>query len=171
LAASLSLAAAPRVVNEYELKAAYIFKLAKFTQWPPAKFERDDSPLVIGVVGDEALDFFTRSLGDKAIDKHKILVQRLDQTNDLAACHVLFLSRSVAQHGAQWAEAASNSAVLTVGETGQFLDQGGMIDFVVESGQLHLEINDQRARRVGLNISGSALATLVNMGTAKIRNF
>ena len=169
--APLCVAAAPIVANKYELQAAYLFRLAKFTEWPAEKFAREDSPLVISVLGDEALDWFTRALTDKAVSKHKVVVQRFEQTNALAGCHILFISRAAGERAAALAQAGGAAGVLTASETGQFLQQGGMLNFYVESDQLRLEIDDQRARRAGLKISSSALSTLVNMGTATIRNF
>lgn len=168
--APLCVAAAPIVANKYELQAAYLFKLAKFTQWPPQKFAREDSPLVVSVLGDEALEWFTRALADKTIGKRKVLVQPFEQTNSLPGCHILFVSHSASQRAAELAEAGRAAGVLTVGETDQFLEHGGMLNFYVESDQLRLEIDDQRVHGAGLSISSAALSTLVNMGTAKIRN-
>src|SRR5689334_3654094 len=66
----------PPVAQEYDLKAAFLFNLTKFVRWPATKFEQPDSPLVIGIRGDEALERFARVLDGKAIDKHKITVQK-----------------------------------------------------------------------------------------------
>ena len=170
---SLRLGAAepPRVADEYELKAAFLFNLAKFVRWPAAKFAGEDSPLVVGVRGEEALERFARVLRDKAIDKHKIQIKSLSQLEDLPGCHVLFLSRSEKESAARWLEALKNAGALTVGETPEFLQQGGMVQFELESGQLRLEINEQRTREAGLNIMANALSTLVNKGIARIKKF
>src|SRR5690242_13270480 len=161
----------PQVAQEYDLKAAFLFNLVKFVRWPAPKFEADTSPLLIGVRGDEALDRFERLLHNKLIDKRKIVVQHLERIEEVKACHVLFVSRAESERAAEWIEAGKSAAVLTVGETQQFLDQGGMIQFSTESEQLRLEINEQCARQAGLNIMANALSTLVNKGIAKVRNF
>ena len=161
----------PQVAQEYDLKAAFLFNLAKFVRWPAPKFEAESAPVLIGVRGDDALDRFDRVLRDKLIDKHKIVVQRLERLEDVKACHILFISRSGNNQLAEWMEAGKSAAVLTVGETQQFLEQGGMIQFSIESEQLRLEINEQCARQAGLTIMANALSTLVNKGIAKVRNF
>jgi YfiR/HmsC-like len=171
LLADAAPASAPRVANEYDLKAAFIFNLAKFIQWPAEKFAHEDSPLVIGVLGDEALDRFTSSLRDKTIDKHRLVVRRIEQAKDLPECHVLFISRPAKQQVAELVETGRMSKVLTVGETDQFLELGGMIRFTLESDELRLEINDKRARSASLSIAATALSALVNKGIAKIRDF
>ena len=163
--------AAPRVANEYDLKAAFIFNLAKFIQWPAGRFAREDSPLVIGVVGDAALDRFTRTLQDRTIDKHKLVVRRVEQPKELPECHLLFISRTGERQVADLVEASRTEKVLMVGETDQFLELGGMILFTLESDELRLQINDRRIRSAGLNITASALSALVNKGIARIREF
>src|SRR5690348_12856820 len=94
LAFELSGAQLPQVAQEYDLKAAFLFNLAKFVRWPEAKFGAESAPLLIGVRGDDALDRFDRVLRDKLIDKHRIVVQRLERLEDVKACHILFISRS-----------------------------------------------------------------------------
>jgi hypothetical protein len=160
----------PRVAEEYDLKAAFLFNLAKFVRWPAANFSRDDSPIVIGVRGDDALESFGRMLRDKSIAQHKILVQRLERVEDVKNCHIAFISRAEKDQVAEWAMAGKSAAVLTVGETQGFLEQGGMIRFSTQSDELRLEINEQGIRRAGLNIMANALSALVNKGIAKIRN-
>jgi hypothetical protein len=161
----------PRVAEEYDLKAAFLFNLAKFVQWPPVKFAQEDSPLVIGVRGDEAFDRFGRLLGNKVIGKHKLVVRRLESTEDLRSCHILFLSRSEKEPLEGWAEAGKGAGALTVGETEKFLEQGGMIQFSLEAQELRLQINAQCVQRGGLTITANALSALVNKGIAKVRNF
>lgn len=167
----LAAAEPPRVAAEYDLKAAFLFNLAKFIRWPAAKFEHEDSPLVIGIRGDEALDRFSRLLGEKAIDQHKIQIKAIAQIEELRSCHVIFLSRAEKDDLAQWVAAGNSASALTVGETTDFLQQGGMIQFALASGELRLEINEQCTRQAGINITANALATLVNKGIAKVRSF
>src|ERR1035441_8081084 len=63
--------------DEYSLKAAFLYNLAKFLDWPPDKFQQDDSPLVIGVDGDGAFERFSAVVKDKTIAKHRVEVRRV----------------------------------------------------------------------------------------------
>ena len=47
--------------------------------------------------------------------------------------------------------------VLTVGETDQFMEQGGVINFVKKEGKVRLEINLDAARQAKLEISSKLL--------------
>ena len=39
--------------TEYEVKAAFLLNFAKFVDWPASSFPASDSPMVIGVLGDD----------------------------------------------------------------------------------------------------------------------
>ena len=39
------------VPAEYVIKAAYLYNFAMFVEWPADAFPRQDSPVVIGIVG------------------------------------------------------------------------------------------------------------------------
>src|SRR5215212_3292281 len=42
-------------VREYDLKAAYLYNFAKFTSWPDSTFTAPQSPMVVGVLGNQRL--------------------------------------------------------------------------------------------------------------------
>ena len=42
---------AAEVTREYQIKAAFLYNFAQFTQWPTNAFAGPDKPLVIGILG------------------------------------------------------------------------------------------------------------------------
>jgi hypothetical protein len=165
-----SLAAGTQLTaDEYGLKAAFLYNLAKFVDWPPEKLKADNSPLVIGVTGQDTCDRVGAVVREKTIDQHRVIVRLIANEDQIKDCHILFLTRSQQQHAAKMLDAANRAAVLTVGETDQFLDSGGMVRFYLEFDTLRLEIADDFVRRVGLNIKANALAALINKGIAKLK--
>ena len=54
-------------------------------------------------------------------------------------------------------DAVKKLPVLTIGESEEFLDLGGMINFVLEDTQLRFEINTESAEKVKLVISSKLL--------------
>ena len=59
--------------------------------------------------------------------------------------------------------------VLTVGETEGFASQGGIVNFKLEGGRVHLEINIDAAAQAKLRISSKVLnlAQIVNTSAQK----
>jgi hypothetical protein len=155
--------------DEYGLKGAFLYNLAKFIDWPPSKFKQEDSPLVIGVTGQDGFDRVRAVVRDKAIDKHKVVVRLLAGEDEVKECHIVFLTRSQRQRATEMVAAATKAAVLTVGETDKFLETGGMIRFYLEADNLRLEIADASVHQAGLSIKANALSTLINKGIAKLR--
>jgi len=144
--------------TEYQVKAAFLFNFAKFTEWPS---EPDQAPFTIAILGDDPFgsgidDLF---LGKTVRDK-KIAVRRFSGVQQIEACHILFISRSVSKDvPAVLAALRENglSGVLIVGESPGFAKNGGMIGFYIEGGKVRFEINQKTAESEGLKISSQLL--------------
>lgn len=146
------------IAREYQLKAVFLFNFAQFVAWPPAAFAASDSPLVIGVLGEDpfhnALDDTVR--GEK-VDGHPITVERYRRLDDLRACHVLFVCRSEFGHLDQILARLKGQPVLTVGDVEGFAQRGGMIRFLNESNKVRFRINVEAAKAANLTISSKLL--------------
>lgn len=151
--------------NEYAVKAAFLFNFAKFVEWPPEAFPTADSPVVIGIVGSDPfgsiLDDLTR---DERINGRSILVRRLKWDDDIASCHLLFVSPSEWRQMPQLVARLDGTSVLTVGEHDGFATSGGMIHLAREDYRIRFEINLRAAERARLKISSKllSLATIVS---------
>jgi len=155
--------------DEYSLKAAFIYNLARFVDWPGARFHTEDCPLIIGVAGDGAFEKIRAVVAHKTIGRHDIIVRPVATKQDAEACHVLFFSRAQKDGISDLVTAAAASAVLTVGETDNFLESGGMIRFYIESESIRLVIDEAAIRRAGVAINANALSTLINKKIARLR--
>jgi uncharacterized protein DUF4154 len=161
LAAALvvpGLARAQPAASEYDIKAAFLYNFTKFVEWPPAAFPDAHSPLKICVLGEDPFGKTLRALMDEGVGGRPVSLLRLDSLNNPAACHVLFISRSEKDRLPDVLESLRDVPVLTVGDTKGFLDQGGIIDFVLEGAKVRFEINQEAAERVGIRISSKLLA-------------
>jgi len=139
---------------EYQVKAGFLFNFAKFVDWPPHKFNEPDSPLIIGIVGDDPFGgLLEEAVQDKTINDRSVMVQHIATMEELRKCHIIFVCRSESDRlGPILAEVRGDN-VLTVGETDKFISKGGMINFVMVGDKVRFQINDSAARRAGLKIS------------------
>ena len=139
---------------EYQVKAAFLFNFAKFVDWPPHKFNEPDSPLIIGIIGDDPFGaLLEEAVQDKQINDRSVMVQHIATMEELRKCHIIFVCRSESDRlGPILAEVRGDN-VLTVGETDKFISKGGMINFVMVGDKVRFQINDSAARRAGLKIS------------------
>jgi len=156
--------AAPAISAEYQLKAAVLFKLTQFAEWPAHAFAAPDAPLVIGVVGDDPFGPYLDDLvkGEK-IDNHALVVRRFRAGDGLGPCQLLFIGRSEDGKTDRIIARLHGQGVLTVGETDDFTRAGGMVRIAVEHGKIRFRIDVKAATAAGLTISSKVLlfATIV----------
>src|SRR6266850_2672266 len=145
-------------VSETELKAAFLYNFAKFVEWPAEAFSSETTPIQIAVFGEDEFTVKLRSLlSDKKAHGRSFEVKRISSSQEAKNCQIVFISNSESRRVPQLLDATRKSPVLTIGETDQFLDAGGMINFVFEDTQLRFEVNPEAAQKAKLEISSKLL--------------
>ena len=152
---------------ERRVKAAFLYKFAGYVEWPGTAFHGVDDPLVIGVVDDEALaaELERLVLGRRSAG-HPVLVRRIEDVEDPGNIHLLFVSRAGAHQTADILRAIHLRPVLVVTETKGALEQGSMINFVLDEGRVRFEVNLDAVERNGLGLS-SRLLTVARSVSAR----
>ncbi len=93
LLCSFSLSAGNEV--ESRVKAACLFNIAKFTDWPDAKFASGDAPILICCFCDqEFAAILERTVAGKTAGARRVAVRRIAGADDVRACHILFVGAS-----------------------------------------------------------------------------
>jgi hypothetical protein len=161
--------AAPQVSEEYQIKAAFMYNFIKFVEWPKDRFAGDKDPIVIGVVGKDPFGEVLDQIADKPVKDRKIVVKRFapvaaedadpihPQLDAIRQSHVLFVCPSEKKVCKRLLAAIGDAAVLTVGDGPSFLDEGGMINLLVEERKVRFEISLVKARSAKLDISSQLL--------------
>lgn len=141
---------------EYKVKGAFLLNFAKFTKWPADKFATDESAITIGVVGEDPFgSSLDQLVAGVTIGSRPIVLKRLKPSEDLSQCLILFIPKSVdANHVLKH---AVSPGVLTVGESDDFLDAGGVIRLLIEDKKVRFEVNLNAAQRARLTISSQLL--------------
>lgn len=155
---ALELRAQTAPSGEYQVKAVFLFNFAQFVDWPPKAFAEPQSPLIIGVVGDDPfgryLDETVR--GEKA-NNRPLVVQRYHRLGEIKTCHVLFISRSEAERLEQILTGLRGRNTLTVADIDDFALRGGMIQLVTEKNKIRMRINLEAVKAANLTISSKLL--------------
>ncbi len=139
--------------SEYQVKAAWVANFTQFVKWPAKAFPDAAAPFQIGILGDDpfggALDTLVQG---QSVAGRKIVIRRARKAEDVKNCQIVFISKS---ENASIAEliGALQGAILTVGESEQFIRHGGVIGIRLEGTRLRLAINAEAARRAGLHLS------------------
>ncbi|HWF19874.1 MAG TPA: YfiR family protein [Verrucomicrobiae bacterium] len=144
--------------SEYQVKAAFLYNFAKFVKWPESAFAQTNSPIKIGILGEDPfggnLDL---AIKGKTINGHPLSVIELSSPDEMKNFQIIFVCRKPKRNLVATLAHLNNASVLTVSETDDFLKAGGMIKFVMENARVRFEINDSAATRSGLTISSKLL--------------
>jgi|ERR1017187_1678447 hypothetical protein len=146
-------------VDEYKLKTAMLYSLINFVEWPDSAYSDRQAPIQLCILG---RDPFESSLTSTALQEtangRSVFVRHLQNDKEVRGCQVLYISSSERKIAERILSTLTGSSVLTVGETTQFAEHGGMIQFSLEDQRVHFEINLDAASRAGLKISSKLLA-------------
>jgi len=148
--------------SEYQVKSAWLLNFARFVEWPPSNFPNAKTPFVVGVVGRGPLGKeLDQAFAGKTVKGRAFEVRRLTSDSDLRGCHILFFISSEKRRLRDYLEKLSGYPVLTVGESDEFLDQGGIINFLLKDKSVRFEINLKAAQAAGLKLDANLLKVAV----------
>jgi len=149
--------------SEYLIKAGFTYNFAKLVQWPASAFPRPDSPIVIGILGtDPFAGTLDQVLSGKTVNGRDLVVKHLKWGAELKECNILFVSTSETPRMDEIFRMVKGLHILTIGETPNFAQRGGIINFVLEDEKVHFEVNVDAAKEADINIS-SRLLTLARI--------
>ena len=143
---------------EYRIKAAFVCKFAGYVEWPPQVFAGPDSPIVIGVIGPDAIaDELTRTAAGLSAEGRPLLVRKLRRGEPLTGTHLVYIASAEDARLAETIAAAKGQPVLFVTESQQAVALGSMINFVVVDNKVRFDIAPQVAEQNRLRISARLL--------------
>jgi hypothetical protein len=144
--------------SEYDLKAAFVYNFAVFTDWPP----QAPVDVVICVIGQDPFGPALDALAGKSVKGQSLAVRRLNTIAEARKCRVLFISESEAHDLSRLLTAVKDLPLLTVADMPDAAQQGVMIGLVTEDRRVTFEVNVASARKAGIAIS-SRLLTLARI--------
>jgi hypothetical protein len=148
---------------ERQVKAAYLYKFAGYVEWPEGTFVRSDTPLVIGIIGADAVaDELEHIVADHNINGHTVngrpvITRKLKRGDSLTGLHMLFIGRLEKAHLIEIFSATKSKPLLTITESEDAHVLGSMINFVISDDRLRFEVTLAPAEMSGLKISARML--------------
>jgi len=144
--------------SEYAVKAAIIFKIAKFVSWPEHTFSGKNEPLSVCIRKDDPIAVAMSALSGKPIHGRALTVRYFDDSLKISNdCQILFLSSAHPEIQPALLDLAVGRPILTIGDSDQFLGQGGIIGLEIEQNRIRFAINIAASESAGLDISAQLL--------------
>jgi uncharacterized protein DUF4154 len=143
-----------KTYSESTIKAALVYNLLHFIDW-------QQKDLVICVYQPKEEDVSSFNSLPSQTKLGKTLEVKFLYTNGNALihnnCHVIFITSEADDDSRKILTKAKNTHRLTIGESNQFIKQGGMINFVHKDLTIKFEINVSALNQANLKISSQVL--------------
>lgn len=147
-----------QAAQEHELKAAFLFHFTQFVEWPADAFPRSDTPFRICVVGGEDVaEFLAQLVAGERVKGRDLEVRGYGRARDARDCHILFLGADEDPRELRGMAEVDQGRVLSVGESAEFLEEGGLLRFRIYRGRIRLQVSDPARERSRLRISSKLL--------------
>ncbi|HPS54376.1 MAG TPA: YfiR family protein [Sedimentisphaerales bacterium] len=159
--------------HELQLKAAFIYNFIQFVDWTEEKMPKNDEPIIIGVINaGEQINLFDKIKSRQAKGKNIIIEQfegleefskynkekQQSVIEQISKTHILFFCKLSQENTRILLKQLSSSNVLTIGQSPDFLEYQGNINFVLSESKIKFEINLVSAKANNLKISSKLLA-------------
>ncbi len=152
--------------GEYQVKAAYLYNFMKFVEWPGHVFENEQSPIVLGILGDDPFGVdIDEMLAGKSVKGRPVIIKRLQIEDNLQDCHLLFISESEKACLEDIFQFKLKQApVLSVGDMAGFSQAGGIINLIYQNNHIVFTINIKALKSSSISMSSRLLklAKIVN---------
>ncbi|MEW8028670.1 MAG: YfiR family protein [Candidatus Thiodiazotropha sp.] len=147
--------------DENLLKAVFVFNFAKFARWPAGSWAESGSSLKICSIGYDELANTLVRLHGRTLRDHPVQIVQREGTEQLDACHVLYLANSLQHDAIEIVESLRSKPILTVSEILGFSESGGMIELYQRDGRIRFKVNLHITREAGLDLSSRLLKLAV----------
>jgi hypothetical protein len=143
-------------VPEYDLKAAFVYNFAVFTDWP-SDTAYDGGTLNICVNPYSALRQPLVGLGDKLVKGRRVAIRSLTAQDNLRACHVVFVDSGDRDRWGQIKKGIGGTGVLTVADDEEIAHDGAVIALAMDNNRIVFDVDTRVARQAKLVLSSKLL--------------
>lgn len=152
--------------EEYQIKAVFLFNFTQFIEWPNSTFPKDDTPLIIGILGKDPFgSYLDETIRNEKVKDHPLVVHRFRTVEEISLCHILFINIHERDNLKAIFKALNAKNILTVGEVTNFARYGGMIRFYKANDKIRIRINVEAVKSTDLVISSKLLRLAELVGT------
>jgi len=153
-----------QMMDEYQVKAGFVSSFAGFVEWPSDAFKGPDEPIAICVLGQNPFGASLNGLATgKIVQGRSLTVRQVPNASQADGCHILFVSSSEHLRLRAILEHLRDQSVLSIGDTSDFIAEGGIVNLRTEDGKVRIEINSDAAAQRHLRISSRLLQLAKNI--------
>ncbi|MFZ0636056.1 MAG: YfiR family protein [Candidatus Acidiferrales bacterium] len=141
-----------------QAEAEFVVNFIRFVDWPPGTLKDEHAPIFLCLAGGSA---FGRELIEtthgKTFGGRAIEIRPYKHAEDAKHCQVLFISTEAGKKVTELLAEVQNANILTIGETDDFRQQGGILEIAAAGPVIHYHLNVEASVHAHLKISSQFL--------------
>lgn len=141
---------------ENQIKAAIIYNLTRFVEWPPTPAAETDT-LRIGVVGNAANWTVLQDLNGKRAGSRPVRIVPASTPEQLTTCDVVYFSEAIDGQIERYLAPLRMLPILTIGDAEGFSRRGGIVELAKKKNKIRFLIRLDLADDSGLRLSSQLL--------------
>jgi len=146
------------VADEYEIRAAMLFNLTKFIDWPASKMDTTHPDFYVCMLGSDPLGSDLDSvMQNKFVQGKPVIVRHLSSIDTADSCNILYVGSSERSNAIRASSQLAKNAVLTVSEKPNTDNHSQVIGLPADENHVRIEVNLAAAQQSGLTISSRLL--------------
>jgi len=137
------------------VKAGVIYNISKFVVWP-SQSQRNEK-FNVCIFGKDNFGGSLEALYGKSVGDWHLVLRRYVQDGSLTDCRVAFVAEKKQKNIQLILNKLKKLPVLTVSDSPNFIDQGGMVGLIRDGNRVGFEFNVKAVRAAGLNVGAQLL--------------
>lgn len=139
-----------------QVMAAFVSRFPHFVEWPDSALQGRETIDICVAEPDPFEEDLENLIEGEELHGRRLTIRRIGHPSRVEGCHVLFVS-SPSERASEFLEQIEGQPVLTVGESSDFLDAGGIINLLIINQRVRFAVNADAASRAGLRLSSQLL--------------
>lgn len=145
-------------VSDDDIRLALVYKIARFVTWPLAQ-NLQATPLKLCFANDEVFKLAQKRLTGRSVKERplQVLYVAEDIADISTSCDILYMARTDEDRVEELIKLVSNNPILTISDTPDFVNAGGMVGLSTRSKKVAIRINVAAYESSNLVVSSQLL--------------
>lgn len=158
---------ANNISPEYAVKAAYIFNILRFVEWPDDLSLKNKNRIDICMLGDNNFDSHIAPIEKKKIGGKSLRIINKHSLQQTLDCQLVFIGNTNLYPPDEVSKILGDKKIVVVGDDLDFVKNGGMFSFYIKNKKVRLALNKIALEESGLKVSSLLLEVCMTFGDSK----
>jgi hypothetical protein len=147
----------PAFADEYEVKAALIYKITKFVSWPDHALSEGQATFNICILGNDPFSGSLETIKSRKTQGRLVSIERYNLSSEIKNCQIVYINETKRGFLKTILKDVHNASVLSISDMKNFAKEGGIIEISYQNNALKFIININSAQQARIKIAAPLL--------------